>query len=642
MAVDIVIQETIDSVDITVNPNIIEVNVTRTSGGGGGIPTLQEVLDNNHDLVDGNFFAGTGAGDTNTGTSVIGIGESAASGNSGIHINAFGEVAGLGNSGSEVNALGPLAGEFNTGNSVNAFGNGTGLGNSGNNVNAFGSGAGGDNTFNNVNLFGENATADENGQTVLSKDGTIMARISTTDLTESRKYTLQDADGTLAFLSDITGGGVTQTSQLTNDGSDGVNPFITALDIPTTGQASTLVREVKNMTGATLTKGTVVYISGANGNKALVSKAIATTDGLSARTFGLLQSDILNNGLGNCVIIGDLSGVNTSSFAEGAQLYLSGVTAGTFTDTRVLAPTHLVYVGKVTRSHPTQGQIEVGIQNGYELAEIHDVSITSVTNNQLLAYTSATDLWQNKNLIDILKDFNKTKGIYFFEEFMGNQGGSILTSFGGVISNTSGAGANCISTSATFPIINRTNQQGVVRAQTGTTNTGYAGFTYSGPNLFRGTGAISLETYVTVETLSTSTDRFHTIFGYLGVFNVNNPPNGIFFAYDEGGAISFGSGNAPSPNWKCVAINTSTRTFFTSSIPVVAGQWYKLRIDLNAAGTEASYYIDGNLIGILTTNIPAPTTGMSINNLIVKTIGTTTRAIQNDYFMYEEIFTTAR
>jgi hypothetical protein len=201
----------------------------------------------------------------------------------------------------------------------------------------------------------------------------------------------------------------TQTSQLTNNGSDGVNPFITALDIPTTGQASTLVREVKNMTGATLTKGTVVYISGANGNKALVSKALATTDALSSRTFGLLQSNILNNGLGNCVIIGDLSGLNTSSFTEGAQLYLSGVTAGTYTETKILAPTHLVYVGKVTRVHPTQGQIEVGIQNGYELAEIHDVALSSVANNQLLSFDSSTSLWKNKSVTtaDIADSTNK-------------------------------------------------------------------------------------------------------------------------------------------------------------------------------------------------------------------------------------------
>jgi hypothetical protein len=194
----------------------------------------------------------------------------------------------------------------------------------------------------------------------------------------------------------------TATNQITNNGADGVNPFITALDIPTQNQASTLVREVKNMTGATLTKGTVVYISGANGSKALVSKALATTDALSSRTFGLLQSDISNNGLGNCVIIGDLSGLDTSTFAEGAQLYLSGVTAGTFTSSKILAPTHLVYVGKVTRVHPTQGQIEVGIQNGYELEEIHDCQIVTPTNDDFLQYESSTDLWKNKQLTDTL------------------------------------------------------------------------------------------------------------------------------------------------------------------------------------------------------------------------------------------------
>jgi hypothetical protein len=62
----------------------------------------------------------------------------------------------------------------------------------------------------------------------------------------------------------------------------------------------------------------------------------------------------------------------------------------------------LVYVGKVTRSHPTQGQIEVQIQNGYELAEIHDCQIVTPANNQTLAYESASSLWKNKSITDIL------------------------------------------------------------------------------------------------------------------------------------------------------------------------------------------------------------------------------------------------
>jgi hypothetical protein len=191
---------------------------------------------------------------------------------------------------------------------------------------------------------------------------------------------------------------VTNTSDLINDGEDGVNPFITALDIPIGGEASTLVREVKNMTGETLTKGTIVYISGANGNKILVSKAQASSESLSSRTFGLLQSNILNNGVGFCVVIGDLTGLDTSSFTEGAQLYLSPTIAGAYTTTKPSAPDHLVYIGKITRSHPTLGQIEVQIQNGYELQELHNVAINGVSNNQLLAYESSTLLWKNKSI----------------------------------------------------------------------------------------------------------------------------------------------------------------------------------------------------------------------------------------------------
>ena len=237
----------------------------------------------------------------------------------------------------------------------------------------------------------------------------------------------------------------TQTSQLTNNGADGTNPFITALDIPTSGQAGSLVREVKNMTGATLTKGTVVYISGANGNKALVSKALAINDELSSRTFGLLQSDISNNGLGNCVIIGDLSGLNTSSFAEGVQLYLSGVTAGTYTSTKPSAPIHLVYIGKVTRSHTTLGQIEVGIQNGYELSEIHDVSINGVSNNELLLYESSTSLWKNKRVTT----------------FVNGQSGTVnaTNTFGIIVYEFTGAGnlilPTAIGNNALFKVKNR-------------------------------------------------------------------------------------------------------------------------------------------------------------------------------------------
>jgi hypothetical protein len=165
------------------------------------------------------------------------------------------------------------------------------------------------------------------------------------------------------------------------------------LSVGTAANTGTLISQVRNETGATLTKGTVVYISGAAGNKALVSKALATGDSTSAQTYGMVQADIPHNQNGYVVVVGAVSGLNTSAFADGTQLYLSGVSAGGYTNTKPYAPTHLVYVGIVTYSHNTQGTIQVKIQNGYELDEIHDVSARSPVDGQTLVYVSSTGLW---------------------------------------------------------------------------------------------------------------------------------------------------------------------------------------------------------------------------------------------------------
>ncbi len=164
--------------------------------------------------------------------------------------------------------------------------------------------------------------------------------------------------------------------------------------------ALTLLQYVRNQTGATVTKGTVVYISGATGNTSTISKAIATTDGTSAQTLGLIKDDIANNGFGYVVVFGKVSGLNTSAYNEGNQLYLSPTVAGTYTTTKPYAPYHLVYIGIVTRSHPNQGTIEVRVQNGYELDEIHDVAALNPNDGDVLQYVASTDLWTKTSSIN--------------------------------------------------------------------------------------------------------------------------------------------------------------------------------------------------------------------------------------------------
>ena len=152
---------------------------------------------------------------------------------------------------------------------------------------------------------------------------------------------------------------------------------------------------VRNATGATLTKGTVVYITGATGQAPTVSKALASSDATSAQTLGIMAADLANNSNGYVTIIGYVADIDTSAYSDGQQLYLSGTTAGTMTATKPKAPTHLVYVAVVEYAHPIHGKLFVKVQNGYELDEIHDVLITSPANGQTIIYDSATSLWKN-------------------------------------------------------------------------------------------------------------------------------------------------------------------------------------------------------------------------------------------------------
>lgn len=193
------------------------------------------------------------------------------------------------------------------------------------------------------------------------------------------------------------------------DGSVTVSTASGIADLSVAVAASTtnVICQVRNTTGATLTKGTVVYISGATGQIPTVSKALANSDSTSAQTLGMLSADLANNSNGYVTIIGLITNIDTSAYTDGQQLYLSGTTAGTVTATKPYAPTHLVYVAVVEHAHPTQGKLFVKVQNGYELDELHNVSAQSPSNGQTIVYNSTTSLWE-KNTVSLTAGVNGT------------------------------------------------------------------------------------------------------------------------------------------------------------------------------------------------------------------------------------------
>jgi hypothetical protein len=253
----------------------------------------------------------------------------------------------------------------------------------------------------------------------VSGSGTVNGITLTGNVTSSGKLTLGGSLSNVSLLSQVSGilpiaNGGTSSSTATGalaalgaigsitstNGSVSVASSGTNIDLSATVAAATnnVIVQVRNTTGATLTKGTIVYINNATGQTPTVAKALATSDATSAQTLGMVSANISNNAVGYVTIIGLIDDIDTNSYEDGDQLYLSGTTAGQFTNTKPYAPTHLVYVGVVEYAHQNHGKIFVKVQNGYELDELHDVVARYPTSGQTIVYNSASGLWLTEPL----------------------------------------------------------------------------------------------------------------------------------------------------------------------------------------------------------------------------------------------------
>lgn len=115
----------------------------------------------------------------------------------------------------------------------------------------------------------------------------------------------------------------------------------------------------KAQAGEAITKGDVVYISGISGNTTVVSKARAD-DAAKMPAFGLAAKTVSINAALEVYTFGTLSGLDTSSFTEGDELFVQAGTAGGLVAT---APTgegaQIQKMGKVTKSHASSGSIKI-------------------------------------------------------------------------------------------------------------------------------------------------------------------------------------------------------------------------------------------------------------------------------------------
>jgi hypothetical protein len=196
---------------------------------------------------------------------------------------------------------------------------------------------------------------------------------------------------------------VVGTSPVSASGTTAITVSIdqAALTVADASTASTVRTYVKNASGSTITKGQVVYVTGADGTNALIGLASASTDATSSKTLGIAANTMTNNAFGYVVENGQLSGIDTSAATAGSSVWL-GTTAGSIVfDTPPAEPNHHVYLGVVTKANPSTGEILVKVQNGYELDELHDVFVGGVSTSLPLVYSSTSSGWVAQALTSV-------------------------------------------------------------------------------------------------------------------------------------------------------------------------------------------------------------------------------------------------
>ncbi len=171
---------------------------------------------------------------------------------------------------------------------------------------------------------------------------------------------------------------------------------------PAPTSISTVQHDVKY--GVALTKGQAVYVSSADGTNMIVSKADYSTESTSSKTMGLVTEDGALNHQGAVVTEGLLSGIDTSAAGSAGDPVWLGDDGNLLFGlaNKPVAPNHMVFIGIVTKKNASTGEIFVKVQNGYELHELHDVSLPSYVSNGVLYRDTVNNLWKTASIETVL------------------------------------------------------------------------------------------------------------------------------------------------------------------------------------------------------------------------------------------------
>jgi microcystin-dependent protein len=166
---------------------------------------------------------------------------------------------------------------------------------------------------------------------------------------------------------------------------------------------------VRNNTGATITKGTLVAAAGAepSGRIDVAPFEVTGLENSELRVMGVATTNISNGVNGTVMSFGTLKGIDTrgdvssaiavgdETWAAGDILYAHPTVDGKLTKNK---PQHDLVVAFITVRHATLGQIAIRITSGTHLEWLHDVAIEEPADGDVLTYNSTNNVWENSQI----------------------------------------------------------------------------------------------------------------------------------------------------------------------------------------------------------------------------------------------------
>ena len=223
--------------------------------------------------------------------------------------------------------------------------------------------------------------------------------------------------------------------------------------------------------------------------------------------------------------------------------------------------------------------------------------------------------------------FDPSASFYLYDDFLGtppsstapNGDGSAwdlaLISTGGAVTSVDGG--------PTSP--------GVWRISCGTTSTAAASITMGATNNWSfGGGAATLKFRFRIPTLSTSGQRFSITLGFRQNF-AGATTDQVALAYSD-------NINSGKPILRVIAGGATVDVNCTTTL--AANTWYRGKIIVNAAGTQADLYINGTLEATTATGVP--TAAMKLGCIVGKSVGATSMSVDLDYIELAQTLATPR